>query len=194
MSSRRPKFGPEALLTPANLLTIARILVSPVAFVMLIEDANQSSWPLTGLWFALSVSDLFDGILARKLGTTRSGAFLDPLADKVLVIGGMACMCLSHRFAWWTFVVIVAREVAVSWFRSVFATRGLAVPASKLAKWKTFLQQGAIGWVTLPLTNAIVWLADITLYIAIVLAVVSAVQYFAVGQRGATTMTDLKAE
>ena len=181
-------FGPSALLTPANIVTLVRIVCSPIAFTMMITDDNQSSWPLALVWFLLSSSDFVDGTLARKFGTTRSGAFLDPLADKVLVLGGMAAMCWTGRWPWMVFVVIALREVAVSWFRSSYVSRGLAVPASELAKWKTFLQQAAIGWVTLPLTRSLNWLADITLWIGIGLAIVSAAQYFWAGSNAATSM------
>ena len=184
---RRPMFGPSALLTPANLVTIARLLVAPVAFLMMINNDNQSSWAICGLWFVLSSSDYVDGTLARKHGTTRSGAFLDPLADKVLTLGGIATMCWAGRFPWIAFGIIAAREVAVSWFRASYARRGFAVPASKLAKWKAFIQMAAVGWVTLPPTNDITWLADVTLWVGVVVGLVSGAQYFAAGSKAATT-------
>ena len=87
VSSRAARFGPSAVLTPANAITVARILAAPVAFVMMLHTAGPRSWPLVAVWFVLSTTDLLDGRLARKYGATRSGAFLDPLADKVLAIG-----------------------------------------------------------------------------------------------------------
>ena len=82
-------FGPGALLTPANVITIVRIALAPVAFALILNDT--SSWPLFVLWFLITSSDSLDGYLARRQGTTRSGAFLDPLADKVLALGGLWC-------------------------------------------------------------------------------------------------------
>ena len=79
--AHEPSFGPSAILTPANVITIARLLVAPVAFWMIIQQ--ESSWPLWVLWALLTTTDSLDGYLARRQGTTRSGAFLDPLADKV---------------------------------------------------------------------------------------------------------------
>lgn len=184
----RATFGPSAILTPANAVTLARILASPVAFLLLYRTATSSSWPLAALWFVLSTTDLIDGILARKYGTTRSGAFLDPLADKILVLGGIGILCWTGRFPVIALALISVRELAVSWFRSRFATRGLAVPASKLAKWKAFLQLAAVGWVTLPPTNEAEWLADSTLWIGVVLGLISGAQYFVAGQRAATSM------
>lgn len=181
-------YGPGALLTPANLVTLARIALAPVAFVMMWNDPNQSSWPLVAVWFVLSTSDMIDGRLARRHGATRSGAFLDPLADKVLVLGGVGIMCHLGRFWWGAWALIAAREVAVSLFRSTYVRRGLAVPASKLAKYKTFLQLGSVGWVTLPWTTNLHWLSVGTLWVGVAAGLWSGVAYFAAGGRAATSM------
>jgi CDP-diacylglycerol--glycerol-3-phosphate 3-phosphatidyltransferase len=181
-------YGPGALLTPANAVTLLRIAFAPVAFVMMWDTPSRSSWPLVGVWFVLSASDLLDGRLARRYGSTRSGAFLDPLADKVLVLGGVGVMCYVGRFTWAAWLLIGGRELAISLFRSAYARRGLAVPASKMAKYKTFLQLGAVGWVTLPLTTDLRWLADATLWLGVVVGLVSGAQYFLAGGRAATTM------
>jgi CDP-diacylglycerol--glycerol-3-phosphate 3-phosphatidyltransferase len=181
-------YGPGALLTPANFVTLIRIVASPVAFAMMLDAPKQSSWPLVAVWFVLSVTDLLDGRLARRYGSTRSGAFLDPLADKVLVLGGVGVMCWVGRFPWLALVIIATREIAVSWLRTRFARRGLAIPASSLAKWKTFFQVGSVGWVTLPLTTDLHWLSLATLWLGVALAVISGVQYLVDGSRMATTM------
>lgn len=181
-------FGPTALLTPANAITVARLLLAPVAFGMILTVPNQSSWPLVALWFVITVSDSLDGYLARRQGTTRSGAFLDPLADKVLALGGLGAMALAGRFGWVPVALIALREALISGFRSFWGRRGLAVPASTVAKLKTFLQFGAVGWVTLPPTNSVTWLSDGFLWAAVVVAWVSAVQYLSAGSR-ATSVT-----
>ena len=181
-------YGPSALLTPANIVTLVRLAVAPVAFVMMHTDPDQSSWALVALWFVLSSSDMIDGNLARRYGTTRSGAFLDPLADKVLTMGGIGVMCWEGRFPWIAFVLIAVREAAVSAFRAVYVRRGLAVPASKLAKWKAFVQMGAVGWVTLPWTQGEHWLSLTTLWVGVAIGLVSGAQYFIAGGRAATTM------
>lgn len=179
-------FGPSALLTPANLITIGRIALAPVAIAMILVE--QSSWPLVGLWFLITATDSLDGYLARRQGTTRSGAFLDPLADKVLALGGLWAMVLAGRFWWVPVVLISVREALISAFRSYWGRRGLAVPASQIAKAKTFLQFGAVGWMTLPLTTDIEWLADGFLWAGVVVAWVSALQYLSAGSRATTTM------
>ena len=93
-------FGPSALLTPANLVTLARIAAAPVAFAIMVANDGVGTWALFALWFVLSATDMFDGYLARKHGSTRSGAFLDPLADKVLVLGGFITLAVVGRFPW----------------------------------------------------------------------------------------------
>ena len=180
-------FGPSALLTPANLITIARIALAPVAFAMILDD--ESSWPLLVLWFVITTTDSLDGYLARKQGTTRSGAFLDPLADKVLALGGLWAMVLTGRFWWLPVVLISVREALISAFRSYWSRRGLAVQASKVAKAKTFLQFGAVGWVVLPPTTDLRWLADSFLWLAVAVAWISAAQYLLAGSRATSTMS-----
>lgn len=181
-----PSFGPSALLTPANLVTVGRIALAPLAFALILRE--ESGWLLAGLWFLITSTDSLDGYLARKQGETRSGAFLDPLADKVLALGGLWSMVVEGRFWWLPVVLISVREAVISLFRSFWGRRGLAVPASRLAKWKTFLQFGAVGWVALPLTTDLRWLADTFLWVGVAVAWISALQYLAAGSRSTSTM------
>lgn len=181
-------FGPGAILTPANAVTILRILVAPVAYAMMLADPNQSSWRICAMWFVLSSSDLLDGTLARRYGSTRSGAFLDPLADKVLVLGGVGVMCWVGRFPWAALALIALRELAISIFRAGYVKRGLAIPASKLAKWKTFIQLAAVGWVTLPWTTDVHWLSLGTLWVGVAIGLISGAQYLIAGASAATSM------
>src|SRR3954447_23186178 len=105
---------------------------------------DDGSWPALVLWIALCASDGIDGWLARRQGVTRSGAFLDPLADKVLVLGAMVALVAADRFWWVPVAVIGVREFGIQAFRSYWGRRGLAVPASKLAKAKTVMQEVAV--------------------------------------------------
>jgi CDP-diacylglycerol--glycerol-3-phosphate 3-phosphatidyltransferase len=179
-------FGPSALMTPANIVTVGRLLLAPVAFFMIVDE--QSSWPLFVLWLVITTTDSLDGYLARKQGTTRSGAFLDPLADKVLALGGLWAMVLAGRFWWLPVLLISVREAFISLFRSYWGRRGLAVQASNIAKLKTFLQFGAVGWVVLPLTTDIEWIAGGFLWAGVAVAWISAAQYVAAGSRATSTM------
>ncbi|HTO00661.1 MAG TPA: CDP-alcohol phosphatidyltransferase family protein [Microthrixaceae bacterium] len=180
-------FGPSAILTPANAVTIARLLLAPLAFAMILGE--ESSWLLVLLWFMLTTTDSLDGYLARKQGTTRSGAFLDPLADKVLALGGLWAVVIAGRFWWVPVALITLREALISLFRYFWSRRGLAVQASKIAKLKTFLQFGAVGWVVLPATTDIHALADSFLWLAVAIAWISAAQYVMAGSRATSTMS-----
>ena len=180
-------FGPSALMTPANLVTLGRIAAAPVAFAMLLDNDGRGSWALLALWFVLSATDFVDGYLARKQGSTRSGAFLDPLADKVLVLGGFVTLAVVGRFPWVAVVLTIVRELGISGFRSYWGRRGLSVPASELAKWKTFIQLGAVGWVTWPTFTDWRWLSDSWLWAGVVIAWVTAVQYVMAGSRATST-------
>ncbi len=182
-------FGPSALATPANAVTIGRLLLSPVAFVLIVNE--PSSWSTVSVWFVLSTTDGVDGHIARRQGTTRSGAFLDPLADKVLSLGGMLSMVIAGVFWWVPVAIIVVREVAISVFRSYWLRRGLAVPASKGGKIKTFLQLAAVGWATLPWTSDMEWLWNGTLWAAVVMTVVSGVQYLVDGASATTDQGEM---
>lgn len=149
MSRRGAVFGPSALLTPANALTLGRLLASPV-LVALVIATGPSTWLLVALWFVCSSSDFWDGVIARHYGATRSGAFLDPLADKCIVLGVLASLAAIGEVSWVPVVLIAAREIWMSAFRSYAGKRGVSVPARKSAKLKTLLQDLVIGLAFLP--------------------------------------------
>jgi CDP-diacylglycerol--glycerol-3-phosphate 3-phosphatidyltransferase len=168
----------SALATWANAITAGRLLLSPVMFWLIPED-DGGSWVAFAFWFLLSVSDLVDGYIARRRGPTRSGAFLDPLADKVLILGAM--FTLVGRDVFWIVpvAIIAARELVISVYRSAIGTRGVSLPASRAAKYKTVAQQLAVGFALCPVTALdATWMWNLCLWAAVVLAVYSAVQYF----------------
>ena len=168
---------PNALATWANLITVGRLAASPV-MVLVIPDHDRGSWLAFGLWFVLCVSDGIDGYIARRHGTTASGAFLDPLADKVLVLGAMFVL-VKHDVFWILPVAIIAtREFVISVYRTFVASKGVSIPASQLAKWKTVFQQLAVGFALWPwFAVDYTWWWVSLLWIAVVLSVVSALQY-----------------
>lgn len=186
MTLSETSFGPSALATPANAVTITRLLLA-VPLLMLIADHN-SSWPATALWIILCITDGIDGYLARRHGTTRSGAFLDPLADKVLVLGAMVSLVVAGVFWWVPVAIIGVREFTISAFRSYWGRRGLAVPATQWAKVKTVVQEVAVGFALLPITaNDHRWVANSTLGIALVLTLATGVHYIHAGSRATRT-------
>jgi CDP-diacylglycerol--glycerol-3-phosphate 3-phosphatidyltransferase len=170
--------NPNALVTWANGITVGRLMIAPVLFAV-IPDGKGGSWAALALWFVLCSSDFFDGYIARKHGTTASGAFLDPLADKVLVLGAM--FTLVGRDVFWVvpIAIIAARELLISVYRVVVGAKGVSVPASKLAKLKTLCQQLAVGFALMPLTALDArWLWLTFLWVAVALTVISGSQYF----------------
>ena len=180
------RYGPGALLTPANVITLLRLVLSPLLLVMIVKE--PSSWAAFAFWTMLAFSDGIDGHLARRHGTTRSGAFLDPLADKVLVLGAMFALVAAGRFWIVPVGLIAVREVAISVFRTQLGRQGLAVPARTLGKIKTVVQEFAIAFALLPLTTDTELLADVTLWAAVGLTLVSGAQYLIDGRSAATTL------
>ncbi len=136
-------FGPSALATPANALTMARLLATPV-FVGLIVTQG-ATWLTVAVGVAVAGSDGIDGWLARRQGTTRSGAFLDPLADKVVVLGALGALAVQHHLPWAPVGLIALREIGLVAYRSWAGRRGVSIPARMSAKVKTLVQDLAIA-------------------------------------------------
>lgn len=180
------RYGPGALLTPANVLTLLRLVLSPALLVMIVRE--PTSWASVGFWTVLALSDGIDGHLARKHGTTRSGAFLDPLADKVLVLGAMFALVAAGRFWIVPVALIAVREVAISVYRTQLGRQGLAVPARFSGKVKTVVQEAAVGFALLPLTGDYHLLATTTLWLAVAITWFSGAQYLLDGRGAATTL------
>jgi len=180
------RYGPGALLTPANGITMIRLVLTPALLVMIVRE--PSSWAAAGFWTVLAFSDGIDGYLARKHGTTRSGAFLDPLADKVLVLGAMFALVAAGRFWVLPVALIAVREVAISVYRTHLGRQGLAVPARTLGKAKTVVQEMAVGFALLPLTSELHLLATGVLWVSVALTWVSGAQYLLDGRSAATTL------
>ncbi len=124
-----------------NMLTIGRILIIPI-FVWFTYDAN----PLSSLWAAVlftiaSVTDVVDGYLARRWHQiTVVGKFMDPLADKLIVMAAMVMMVRLGRLAAWVVIVLLARELIVGGLRTIAASEGMVIAAGQEGKWKTSLQ------------------------------------------------------
>lgn len=168
-------FGPSALATPANAISFGRLALTP--FWLAVVLAQGASWTSFGLGFVLAVSDGFDGIIARRQGTTRSGAFLDPLADKFFVVGGLIALVIQGSFWWLPVALITAREVVISVYRSAIGRRGISMPARLPAKAKTVVQEFAIGFALIPVTSDAPAIATTVLWIAVLLTLVSGAQY-----------------
>jgi cardiolipin synthase (CMP-forming) len=185
------------MLTLPNLLTLSRILAVPI-LVFLLWTPSWWDYGITFILYCLvGITDYFDGYLARAQGTvSRLGQFLDPIADKIMVVAVIA-MLISTRQAdaevkpvvdglhFIPALVILLREIMVSGLREFLASLKVSVPVSALAKWKTALQMFALG--ALILSGALPqwpWVHDAglyTLWAAAVLTAITGWDYLRVG-------------
>ncbi len=151
MNAAAPKrFGRTAIMTSANAVTLGRVVFGIPVLIFI--AVTGSHWATVACWFVISVTDWLDGYLARKEGTTSSGAFLDPLADKVLVLGGFLAVAARGSLSYWFVLALAAREAFVSLYRFFAARQGISMPARPLGKIKTFVQFATVGWILLPPT------------------------------------------
>jgi CDP-diacylglycerol---glycerol-3-phosphate 3-phosphatidyltransferase len=183
-------FGPSALATPANAVTIGRLVLSPLLWLMILADGP--SWGALVLWMGLAATDGLDGWIARRMGTTRSGAFLDPLADKALVLGALWAVVVAGGFWWLPVGLITIREAAISGFRFFWGRHGLAVPARYWAKVKVWVQAGAVAAALCPpIASSHTHLVAGWLWLAVGLTIVTGVQYVLEGS-GATSLRGVR--
>ncbi len=130
-------FSYGALSIP-NLLTISRILISPLFILLLWETRTWSNISSAVLFALAGLTDFLDGYMARRTGqVTRLGQFLDPLADKIYISTALIMLASLGRTGWWVPGVIIGRELAITALRVYAGKRGISVPASLAAKLKT---------------------------------------------------------
>ena len=181
MSVSTTNFGPTALATPANAVTITRLLLTPVFLIAVLTTGP--AWSTFAIGLVLAVTDGLDGFIARRQGATRSGAFLDPLADKFLVVGGLWSLVATGLVPWWPVAIITARELIISLYRSWAGRNGITIPARYWAKVKTVVQEFSIAFAVLPLTSDHPFVSHAVLAAAVVLTVVTGAQYLLDGSR-----------
>lgn len=132
-----------------NILTFSRILVIPALVATFYFPGDTADWIALGLFCAAGITDFLDGYVARLRGEmTTLGRFLDPVADKLLIVAAILMLIAFGRidgFAVLAALVIVCREILVSGLREFLADIHVPVPVSRLAKWKTTLQIIAIA-------------------------------------------------
>ncbi len=128
-----------------NMLTFARIACIPVLVLTLLADSRSSSFIAALIFSMACVTDWLDGYLARRLNlVTVMGKFLDPLADKLIVMAALIMMIPLGRVPAWAVFLLIAREVIVTGLRSVASSEGIVIAASNLGKYKTIFQMVAI--------------------------------------------------
>jgi CDP-diacylglycerol---glycerol-3-phosphate 3-phosphatidyltransferase len=133
------------LLNLPNILTLSRIAAVPIVVFLLLFESKQNCFWAAFVFTAASITDWLDGYLARKWGiVTILGKFLDPLADKLIVMAALIMLIPLDRVPAWAVFVILARELIVSGIRSIASSEGIVIAASDLGKYKTIFQMIAI--------------------------------------------------
>ena len=167
-----------------NLLSLSRILSVPI-FIILMLDPSPVRVLTAGIVFSLaSATDWLDGYLARKWGqVTKVGKLLDPIADKILIMAALVILVelrpsIVHS---WMAILIIGREFAVTGLRAIASSDGIIIPAETVGKYKVGAQITAVLSLLLDYAFARDWmmaLGSYALWIAMVLSVYSALQYF----------------
>jgi CDP-diacylglycerol--glycerol-3-phosphate 3-phosphatidyltransferase len=160
-----------------NALTLLRILAVPVVVVALLVEMPNGDIIAAAVFAAAALTDGLDGYIARSRNSiTTFGKLMDPLADKLLIIGALVSLVSLGRLEAWVAMVIIAREVAVTILRTIAAERGLVIAASWLGKAKTVLQIAAV--IALIATNPSPAWVDVLVYAAVAVTIVSGADYF----------------
>lgn len=121
-------------------LSLLRILLTPI-FVLLFWQGGNKLLLSIGVFTLAALTDAFDGYFARRYRVTSSlGAFLDPLADKILIGSTFICLAIKGLAPWWLVVLIMMRDALVTLLRMSAVERGLFLATTKLAKYKTVVQ------------------------------------------------------
>ncbi len=184
-----------------NKLTLSRVIMVPffVVFILLVPQFLYFKWIALAIFIIASLTDLLDGKIARKYNlVTNFGKFMDPLADKLLVCSALIAMSSLGVIPAWITIVIIAREFFISGFRLIAAEKGVVIAASMWGKWKTTFQMvmlcvqmvvmdqyvsvngnnAADGlYVVTPFYQVLMMIGSITMYIALILTVVSLIDY-----------------
>ena len=163
-----------------NKLTVARMIIVPFLVVFLLTgwggDANR--YISLALFVVASVTDWFDGYLARKNNlVTNFGKFMDPLADKLLVCSAMICMIELNRLPAWFVIIIIGREFIISGFRLIAAENGIVIAANYWGKFKTASQMVMIILLILHFDGIFVTLEQIFIWLSLALTIISLITY-----------------
>lgn len=141
---RRRAFSEDVFNLP-NILTMGRVVMIPVVLWFLGEGTPRSALWAAWLYGATAITDLLDGWLARRQGLiTVFGKFMDPLADKLLVMATLIYLVQMGRMPAWVVVILIGREISVTALRSIAASEGVVIAAGETGKWKTAIQMVGI--------------------------------------------------
>ena len=133
------------ILNPPNILTLFRIACIPVMVMLLLSPSRETCFWAAWIFALASVTDWLDGHLARRIGIeTVFGKFLDPIADKLIVMAALIMILPFGRVPAWMVLVILGREIIITGLRGIASSEGIVIQASDLGKFKTIFQLVAI--------------------------------------------------
>ena len=165
-----------------NKLTIIRVCLIPFFVAALLFDhGNNYTMRIVAnvLFIVASLTDLFDGKIARKYNlVTNFGKFMEPLADKLLVCSALICLIELGQLPAWVVIIIISREFIISGFRLVAADNGVVIAASYWGKFKTTFQMAAVILMIFNIP-ALTLVTNIVVVIAVALTIISLVDYVA---------------
>jgi len=138
-------------MTLPNQLTIFRLALTPIFFLlMVVGDTSYNTFIATIIFVIASMTDAYDGIIARKYGTvTRWGTFLDPLADKILISTAFVALMIKGYLSTWMILVVIIRDTIVTLIRAYGLWKNKPIKTEIFAKWKTTLQIIIVGFLLL---------------------------------------------
>ena len=164
-----------------NKLTLLRICLIPVFVILMLSQVSNFFLISCVIFIIASITDFLDGKIARKYNlVTDFGKFMDPLADKLLVLSALICMIEYDLVAGWMVIIIVARELTVSILRAISADNGKVIAASGGGKIKTTSQMIAIILLLIGANysnSQIVFVGTIAMYIATIFTLYSGIDY-----------------
>jgi len=171
-------------MTLANKLTCLRIVMVPIVWFMAMAEGAWLSFAAAVVFLLAAATDAVDGHLARKTHTVTSlGKILDPVADKLIFFAAVIPLMVKGEVPAWMVMVFLSREIAISALRQVVIAQGGEVIAAALwGKLKTVLQDIAVvALLVAPVLTFVdtLYLGDIAMWAAVILAIISAVDYFA---------------
>ncbi|MCI6738666.1 MAG: CDP-diacylglycerol--glycerol-3-phosphate 3-phosphatidyltransferase [Intestinibacter sp.] len=164
-----------------NKLTLLRICLIPVFVILMLSQINNFFLIACIVFMVASITDFLDGRIARKHNlVTDFGKFMDPLADKLLVLSALICMIDYDLVAGWMVIIIVARELTVSILRAIAADNGKVIAASGGGKIKTTSQMIAIIFLLIGANfsnDIILLIGTVAMYIATIFTLYSGIDY-----------------
>jgi CDP-diacylglycerol--glycerol-3-phosphate 3-phosphatidyltransferase len=176
------KVNRRQILTLPNGLTIIRILAIPIILLLLFYPERIYRLITTLFFILVAVTDTLDGYLARRRGmVTTLGKFLDPLADKLLIVAALIALISARGIPTWMVIVIIGREISVTGLRGIALAQGIVISASTLGKYKTFFEVTSISFLILGGNYFSIQLHQVgmgLLWVAMGLAVISGIDYF----------------